>query len=199
MRRLAAGLLGFLLVAGCGGGGPRAISDRVQEYTWMRADGEFTATTELFAAHGALWAAAAYPAEVVRFDPSTGETTPILPNDEDTVPTAAAVGAGAVWLGLAELGGDGHDFLRVDVDTGMAAQLDVSGRIEAVAVEGDDVWALVDSDAGDLAVVHLDPDSGAELERVPVTSGHDLVVLGGEPWFASGDAVRRVPVIVASG
>jgi hypothetical protein len=134
--------------------GGRAVPDSVA------VEGAYPQT--LASGFGSLWAyGSADPTGMVllRLDPQRGRVQERIP-----VPTRAewheeptlAVGEGHVWLGMGELGVVG----RVDPTEGSyAGSVDVGGFVWSLAAGAGSVWAGVEDDEGEHALVRIDPSS----------------------------------------
>ena len=110
-------------------------------------------------------------------DPDTGELSGQFAVGRG--PSAAAVGAGSVWVANA------HDgtVSRVDADTRQVAQIEVGGDPSSLAFGGGSLWVTSAEGRG---VVQIDPDTNRVLRTIPVGNApRGIAVASGAVWVAT--------------
>jgi streptogramin lyase len=149
------------------------------------------------AGEGGVWVVGAAPGEVARVDPQTGEVSTLaLPRDE-LIPTAVAVGGGAVWFsgGIAgERGTEGQGYAWRTDATGepLGELISLQGIPTDIAVGEGAVWVSYELDD---KIARIDPETNRPGEPIVVGDEPRALAVGeGAVWVANyaDDTVSRI-------
>jgi hypothetical protein len=174
---------------------------------------------------GSVWVAVSnndgtFAGRILRIDPTTNETIATI--DVEAIPTwevgggAMVVADGSLWVtgGLERPGafddpGGGADaaVIRIDTSTNEVVQtFALGGEVGAdLAFLDGDLWVLLFGDETvdhSMEVVRVDPSTGEELARIPITTGwahrivpvaaHLIVIEGGDPVVNEGGQMTSI-------
>ena len=133
------------------------------------------------------------PGLLNRVDPESGAILEPIRLERSLPPSDVAVGLDSVWVAFPDGTIERRDPFRGD----LLDEIDVAATLDAIVVAGASLWVL-DQLASE--VIRLDPDSGGEIARIPLTGSPRIMVADDRRvWVLDQSTSTVTPIAVSTG